>query len=380
MTKTHWTLEEIRDTLSELDIMGLGSCVMPPNDVIDMVMYVERLFYNKHVDDIRARRAKLKNSWTDETGFLSFWFDQDRHIGYPLKDIILPGCHECLFGSINHIRHSDKCTQNCDFCYYHETVNRQQKKPIGKNLYSISTTEMSFTVDEMKVLIDRQAGKYTSIGWLQKEPLEEFEAIEPIMQMLAKKGLHQYMYTNGVKATYPVIDKLAEWGLDELRFNLQSSNFSDKVLDNMQYAAQKLQWVGIETPMYSKSFKNFIKHKDTIVNSGIHQINLPELQVCSLPLIQYFWETEGPVYKHRRGYVSPITSRHFTYDLIEIAEEEKWPIVINDCSNDTKFYRGANKRAPFGVVGYESAFELPFQNILYLAEQVLEEGVTYEFF
>jgi pyruvate formate-lyase activating enzyme-like uncharacterized protein len=200
------------------------------------------------------------------------------------------------------------------------------------------------------------------------------------MRELHKRGAHQYMYTNGILATYPVIDKLAEWGLDELRFNLQSSNFSDDVLDNMKYAAQKIQWVGIETPMYSKSYRNFIKHKDRILDSGIHQINLPELQICSLPLITHFEKTEGPVYKHRRGYISPISSRHYTYDLIELAEVEKWDVIINDCSNDTKFYRGAIPQAPLGMVNYDSAFELPFKNVLYLANQVLEEGVEYEFF
>jgi len=245
---------------------------------------------------------------------------------------------------------------------------------------------MSFTLDEAKLLVDKQVARegvfpYGAVGWLQREPLEEAESIYPLMEHISKRGVHQYLYTNGVKATRDVVDRLARCGLTEIRYNLFASDFSDLVIDSMAYAKTTIPWVLIETPIFSKSFKWFAeKCKDVIYYTGLNQINMPELQICYIETLQEFVKTEGPVYKHRRGYVSPISSRHYAYDVIELAEKEDWPVIINDCSNDTKFYRGVSPMSSLGYVDYPSILELPFDNVVYLADQILEDGVTYEFF
>lgn len=381
MIKTHWTKKAVMDALDAVNLGGFQS-VKTPKDIVDLIMYVERLYYNKHIDDIRVRQDELENLWQDDDRFLAFWFPNESFKYNDLKDTISPGCHSCLFGKVTHVRHSYKCSQSCEFCYYRtESVESKFNAPvIGKGLYGFSSSDMTFTKDEALVMIARQASKYDAIGWLQKEPLEEMDSIEPVMRRLSKMGLHQYMYTNGVHASRKNLDKLAEWGLNEIRFNLQSSNFNPKIIKRIGYAKERMPFVLIESPMYSKTYKNFLKHKDAILKTGLTQINLPELQICSLAFLSEFVDSDGPIYKHRRGYISPVSSRHYVYDLIETAEKEKWPVIINDCSNDTKFFRGAPSEAMLGFVAYESAFELPFPHVMYLADQILEDGVEYEFF
>jgi hypothetical protein len=251
---------------------------------------------------------------------------------------------------------------------------------IGKGNYAFSANDnTSFTLDEAKLLLDRQK-RPSAIGWLQKEPLEELDAIRELMLYIAQKGIHQYLYTNGVRANQGVLELLAEWGLNEIRFNLQSLDFNPYVLERLGFASDLFDWVLIETPIFSRSYDNFVKHKETILAAGVTQINLAELQICTPEMLSHFIETEGPVYKHRRGYISPISSRHYTYDLIEMAEKENWPLVINDCSNDTKFFRGASSGEKIGFVWYDNPFELPFEHVKYLMDQILEDGESYEFF
>lgn len=379
MIKTHWTLEEILNMLERADTGGSPVNMELPSNLIDVIMYVEKLFYNSHVGDIRKRQDKLKKLWKDSTNFLSVWN------GAVTKGAISPGCLACLEGTISHVRHSSRCTQSCDFCYYSSKFSAHQCPTMGKDLYSFSGgAQMQFTQEEAMLLLSRQVVRnertIDAIGWLQKEPLMEMEAMEPLMLYLSNNDIHQFMYTNGVKATQKIIDKLASWGLNELRFNLQATDFDDKIIERMAYAKKKIPWVLIETPMFSKSFNNFVKKKDMILDTGVDQLNLPELQICSMDKLPEFITQEGPVYKHRRGYVSPISSRHYTYDLIAQAETEDWNVIINDCSNDTKYYRGASSNMPLGVVNYLSAFELPFRSVAYLAKMVLEDGVEYEFF
>jgi len=89
---------------------------------------------------------------------------------------------------------------------------------------------------------------------------------------------------------------------------------------------------------------------------------------------------EGAIYRHRTGYVSPISSRNYTYDLIEMAEEEKWEVTIHDCSNEVKFYRGCGPSGQFGHIDYETSMNLPRESYLYALDKYFEDDVKYEIF
>ena len=98
--------------------------------------------------------------------------------------------------------------------------------------------------------------------------------------------------------------------------------------------------------------------------------------------------TEENLYMARLGYVSPIWSRELTLTLMRQAAEEQWPMVVHDCSNDTKFARDLNLRAKeggwFGASSYGCEFaRLPYAAFLpilrdpdfqFLEEEPLPEG------
>ena len=195
------------------------------------------------------------------------------------------------------------------------------------------------------------------------------------MEFIASRKKHQYLYTNGVLANKKTLELLKTWGLNEIRFNLQATNFSKRVLNNLKSACEYIDTVCIETPIYSQSYRNFLKHKDFILDCGITQINMPELQISPTTLETF--KDEGPIYRHRRGYVSPISSRQYVYDLIELAVEEQWNVIINDCSNDTKFFRGVyrseNPDFNTGIL-YETQFSfLPAEYYLNVIDKYVED-------
>ena len=102
---------------------------------------------------------------------------------------------------------------------------------------------------------------------------------------------------------------------------------------------------------------------------------MPELQLSQHN--QDKFKDEGLIYRHRRGYVSPVTSRRYVYNLIEMALEEDWPVVINDCSNDLKFYRGVHKKYNDDMscrIEYQTEFGmLPKKYYLDVAEKYVED-------
>ena len=297
----------------------------------NVLFTLERIHYVDVLERIKERQDKLR--LFQPNPFIAFYKPSKQYK-------ILPSCLACLDNKITHIRHSDQCNCDCDFCYYKGMLNEYEMIP--KWAYRESITRFNIDEDEMKLLLAKQiSGKVQAVGWLEKEPLLDIDKMQPIMEFI---NSYQYLYTNGILATEDNLKRLKDMGLNEIRFNLQATDFSDKVLSHMIKACDIIENVCVETPIYSKSYKNMIKYKELIKNSGIKQINMPELQLN--PGTGNLFVNEGVVYRHRRGYVSPVSSRHYVYDLIELAIKEKWPLVINDCSNDTKFYRG--------IVAYET--------------------------
>ena len=332
---------------------------------------LEHLHYVKVLDEIKKRKDKLDLFRPNQ--FVSFYMPE----GKTPKDICM-GCQSCLANQITHIRHSDKCNCSCDFCYLYGKSDDEMILP--KWAYMESLTRFNLDEDEIKLMLSKQVfGKVHAIGWLQKEPLLEMEKMKPIMEYISSNGIYQYLYTNGILATSRTLELLKRWGLNEIRFNLQASDFTSHVLKNLQTACSLIEHVCIETPIFSKSYNNFLKHKDFILNCGVEQINMPELQVN--PHNLDLFKDEGPIYRHRRGYTSPISSRHYVYDLIEIAIKEKWNIIINDCSNDTKFFRGVQEnydRTLNCKVNYMTDFKfLPTSYYQYVVDNYVDDALTF---
>ena len=193
------------------------------------------------------------------------------------------------------------------------------------------------------------------------------------------------MYTNGLLANEENLKALGEAGLDELRFNLGASNCADIVIENIATAKKYIPFVGIETPMTKEFIKEFKKKKDKVLSTGFDFMNCAELHLNPNNVLNYEGEN---MYMYRQGYLSPVWSREITFEIMKMAEEENWPCVIHDCSNQTKFARDLNLRAKeggwFGASSYGCEFGgIPFEAFLpilsddsfeFLEEEELPEG------
>ncbi len=69
------------------------------------------------------------------------------------------------------------------------------------------------------------------------------------------------------------------------------------------------------------------------------------------------------MYMARQGYIWPVWSRRITMQMMKLADDEQWPIVVHDCSNRTKFARDINLKAHeggwFGANDYACEFPTP---------------------
>jgi len=111
--------------------------------------------------------------------------------------------------------------------------------------------------------------------------------------------------------------------------------------------------------MFKTYYTSFIANRKEILDTGVDQINCAELHLLKQNVKEY---EEEPLYCYKSGYISPVSSRQFTYDLIDMASHEKWQnVVIHDCSNEVKYYRGIKREAPFGTIQYRNEMQLPMR-------------------
>ena len=251
------------------------------------------------------------------------------------------GCRSCLLGTgLSAVRKTNHCNLACPFCYDYGQLDSIE--PIGEGLWEIGGGR--YREDDLPLLFALQ-GKPTGIAYVYLEPFMEIEKYYGIIRRFHEAGVHQHMYTNGVKADRDNLKALGEAGLDELRFNLGASGAADKVIDAMATAREYIPRVGIETPMTREFHAALCRKKDRILASGIDFMNCAELHLNDNNLGNYAGE---PLYFCRMGYLSPIMSRDLTLQVMKTAAEEEWPIVVHDCSNHTKIARDLNLAAREG--------------------------------
>ncbi|QCX34496.1 radical SAM protein [Caloramator sp. E03] len=268
------------------------------------------------------------------------------------------GCKSCLLGSgLSAVRKTNKCNIECKFCYNYGQLN--DIPPVGEGLWEIGGTK--FYEKDIDLLLSIYE-KPTGIAYVYLEPFMEIEKYYSVIKKFSNAGIHQHLYTNGILATEESLKALGEAGLDEIRFNLGATNCSDKVIENIKIAKKYIKNVGIETPMTPEFFNTFLKKKETILNTKLDFINCAELHLNENNIGNYYGEN---MYISRLGYISPIWSRELTLKFMKIADEEKWDLVVHDCSNYTKFARSLNLSSKEGKWFGHSSYGCEFQRIPY---------------
>lgn len=342
------------------------------SSIIESTIRQIELSVNKKHEDMKKEITDLKNL----KGRTFFVGEQEK---FP------KGCLSCLFGDgLGGIRKTHQCNLLCKFCYYHDNIDNQESIPDG--MWEIGET--LFYEEDIDLLLSIQK-KPSGVAYVYLEPFLEIEKYYSIIEKLNKAGIYQHMYTNGSLCTRENLKKLGEAGLNELRFNLGAVKCSDEVIEFMKIAKEYIPMVGIETPMTPEFYQSFQEKKDKILNSGIDFMNCAELHFGEDNINNYVGEK---MYMARRGYISPLWSREITLKLMKQANDEKWSMVVHDCSNHTKYCRELNKNSKqdqgFGATTYVSEFDrfLPhiFLSILkddefkFIQEEKLPESLKLE--
>lgn len=253
------------------------------------------------------------------------------HIG-----AISPACRICFTGEKGGgIQIGQECMCNCPECYYPRDRSDKHHNP--------EMSSNSILVDFFKHSLD--------LNWLPRsyafqssgETLSYIDYMlqfGPLFRSYEKKTgikIYHYLYSNGILIDEEMIDKLKFLQIQEIRFHLSASNFSEKVFRNMELAYKSGITVSVEEPSMPHRKETLLSHLKTFEELHVTHLNLVEVQITASnkPELDKLYPT-GRMYKDHFYHVY---DEGMVYDIMREVVSNKYQYSVLDCNSVVENHR-----------------------------------------
>ncbi len=155
-----------------------------------------------------------------------------------------------------------------------------------------------------------------------------------------KRKPYLWIYTGGHLVNERNIGSLAAGGINEIRFNLAASNYSDDILKKMELARKRIDYLSVEVPVLSWQLDKLIGSLKTLSDIGVDYLNLHEL--CVTPFNRHYLQTNDLIDEkllYTNDTINPNPFNMFylpsimdIYKVISYIDENKLNLIYNDCS------------------------------------------------
>ena len=260
-----------------------------------------------------------------------------------------PGCVACQAGVWDCIFLTGRCNLQCSFCYSPLNARSEEafsafgaaREEIKTNYAKARIEGISFSGGE-PFLVQDQLESW--IGWAR--------SLDP------QKYL--WLYTNGSLVQQRELDRLASLGLDEIRFNVAATGYTDPhVLNMIEYAVSRFPSVTIEIPAIPSHAPKILENFSLWVRMGVKYLNLHELLYEPGTPSDAMIGKREKIYLHD-GHLTAINpdSREIILAVMELAAQNGSTLAINNCSLVNKLHQIHGRRAsllPLTQAPYERA-------------------------
>ena len=235
----------------------------------------------------------------------------------PYHHQISKGCQICGSGKWSCLFITNKCNASCFYC-----PARQDQDELP------STQGLSFENPIDYAHYVKHFG-FKGVSFSGGEPLLYFDRTLEYLKAVRKicgNDIYIWMYTNGILADQDKLQKLAEEGLNEIRFDIGATGYS---LDKVKLAKGVIPVVSIEIPAVPEEKIKLLNLLPQMVEAGVHHLNLHQMRLTP-------YNADKVV---KRGYTiinaeKPIVleSELTALEIIQYAKEYNLELGINYCS------------------------------------------------
>ncbi|MDD4818618.1 MAG: hypothetical protein PHH27_00265 [Candidatus Colwellbacteria bacterium] len=296
-------------------------------------MYIMRLVpYQEILSEKLKRQQSIKGLQFHASGHCV-------HIGK-----ISPGCRGCFTPEPSvGVQVGTQCMCKCPYCYY--DPHRRENTQFEIDSMLADTFLKSLNPDFRPIIYALQSSGETL---LYMDQLEKF--VEIIRKAEKKKGINTYLYlyTNGLLANEENLSRLKDWGVQELRFHLAASGFSEEVYKNLELTIKKGFTGTVELPSLPHYRDKLFEMLPRINDLGVKHLDLVECQVTQFnrdALNRMF--PDGRIYQ---DYFIHFYDEGQVYDIIEETLNKGYKFSVIDCNSGVERCRhGPGKRVAFDM-------------------------------
>lgn len=185
----------------------------------------------------------------------------------PYQNHISKGCTICGEGRWSCLFITNECNASCFYC---PTAQDVDEAP--------STQGLDFDTPEAYADYINFMG-FKGVSLSGGEPFLHFERTHSYLDIVRRKcspDIYTWCYTNGILADKQKIQRLADAGLDELRFDIGATGFS---LDNVRLAKGIISNITIEIPAVPEDIQRLKALLPEMVEAGVTNLNLHQMRL-----------------------------------------------------------------------------------------------------
>ena len=246
-----------------------------------------------------------------------------------------PGCRQCSGMAWSCLFISGRCNGRCFYC------------PAPQNM---DDPPMSGSVPFHRAQDYADYVRFFGFGGASVsggEPFLDFDKSLAFVQALRRTcdpALHIWLYTNGILVTEDKLRRLADAGLNEIRFDIGATDYDVKFV---RQAAGIVPTVTVEIPAVPEEAGRLEALLTELTASGVSHLNLHQLRLTphnARHLLEHdYTYIHGPK-------VTVLESELCALELVAHAATHKLELAVNYCSFVYKYrFQGAASRRRFGA-------------------------------
>lgn len=242
------------------------------------------------------------------------------------------GCYTCKNGSWICIYIGVSCNLKCLSC------PQTSRHSVPEYIWANGGNDDIHSLGDLKRVID-QNRRIKGISFSGGEPFLYlnlvYEWLDFINENFSDLNLYKWIYTNGMKVTKENCEILKEKGINEIRFDLAATNYSDKIIKKIKMCKDIFDKVCVEVPVEPWKTDKLIEVLPKLDELGLDYLNLHELSICDdnrQRLVDAGFIDEKLLYWSPTGF-HYLPSVIDAYRIIEYIEDNKLNIIYNDCSS-----------------------------------------------
>lgn len=262
-----------------------------------------------------------------------------------------PGCQTCKDGTLDCIFLTKRCNVSCPFCFSPPALPDEH-------------CGSAFGIEKDQILSNFAQANIQGIGFSGGEVLLVPQKMFDWIPAFKSRFPYSYcwIYTNGLLAEEHHLRKLAEIGLDEIRFNTAATGYDNPVvLRNMAVAAHHIPNVTVEIPAIPEDESKLLSNLAKWDRLGVKYLNLHELM--------YGPGTNSASMPGERRSILTVDGYHVTFNprsralvfsVMREVVDKGLSLSVNDCSlqSKTRQVRGRKRTlAPFVLKEHEKLID-----------------------